>query len=45
MDDTGFVAVTGGNIWYRRLGEGPATPVFSSTFSTKFQVFPPSVVL
>jgi len=27
MDDTGFVAVTGGNIWYRRLGEGPATPV------------------
>jgi proline-specific peptidase len=27
MDDTGFVPVTGGNVWYRRLGEGDATPL------------------
>jgi proline-specific peptidase len=27
MDETGFVPVTGGNVWYRRMGEGEATPV------------------
>jgi proline-specific peptidase len=27
MDESGFVPVSGGNVWYRRLGEGDATPV------------------
>jgi proline-specific peptidase len=27
VDESGFVPVTGGNVWYRRLGRGNATPI------------------